>query len=451
MNNEKLYELSASQNVVKLQCKYSLFKRVINILSSVSTKEKLDFDLMKTAFNKVIERNDCLRLMFVKKKGRLMQYFRESAPLNDIPIMKFKSEKEFNDFYLEFRKKPIAYTKGKVVEPVFIKNFDGTSMVFLKVCHLALDAYGINIIYKDIFDVYNAMKEGKELPASPRKFEDLLKKDLPVQLDPSYKQKNKEFFLDFFKDKETPFYTGLHGKDCEIMEKRLAKNKCAMKMFFVHNDTEMAGFHLDEKIVADAMKFCEENKITLPSLLFLINSLTASRINGNRENMMPIEVCNCRGTVSEKNTAGTKVQSLGFYTTFDYSKSFKENMTAFLERQGLLYRHIGYPDTEFEMLMHKVFKYGMLDTLYPFLFSFIPFVKPKGAEIMFYPNGKFALPVYLACMYDVSSHEITVAYEYQTKLLNKELITRFFKNFESVLSQAIKNPEICIADIKVKE
>ena len=126
-------------------------------------------------------------------------------------------------------------------------------------------------------------------------------------------------------------------------------------------------------------------------------------------------------------------------------------MSAFLERQGILYRHIGYPDTEFEMLMHKVFKYGMLDTLYPFLFSFIPYVKPEGAEIMFYPNGKFALPVYLACMYDVATHEITVAYEYQTKLLNKELATRFFKNFENVLSQFIKNPDICIADIKVKE
>ena len=64
MKETKYYELNGAQEVVMLQCKYSLFKRIVNILSSMSTKKVINFDIMKKAFNKVIERNDCLRIRF---------------------------------------------------------------------------------------------------------------------------------------------------------------------------------------------------------------------------------------------------------------------------------------------------------------------------------------------------------------------------------------------------
>ena len=58
------YDLNPSQEVVKLQCKYTLFKRVINIVFSSSVDYELDFDLMQKAFNIVVQRNDCLRIRF---------------------------------------------------------------------------------------------------------------------------------------------------------------------------------------------------------------------------------------------------------------------------------------------------------------------------------------------------------------------------------------------------
>ena len=75
MEERKLYKFTNSQDVVRLQCKYTLFKRVMNICMGAITDEPFDFDLMKKALNKVIERMDCLRIRFVKKDGELMQYF----------------------------------------------------------------------------------------------------------------------------------------------------------------------------------------------------------------------------------------------------------------------------------------------------------------------------------------------------------------------------------------
>lgn len=51
-------------------------------------------------------------------------------------------------------------------------------MILMKVCHLVLDMYGINIIYKDLFEIYNSLINQKQLPEVPGKFEDVLKKDL---------------------------------------------------------------------------------------------------------------------------------------------------------------------------------------------------------------------------------------------------------------------------------
>ena len=103
------YELNPSQEVVKLQCTYSLFKRVINILTSASTEKELDFKLLEKAFNIAVERNDCTRIQFVKRKGKLMQYFRKQVVFKDIPVLEFKTKEEQDAFIEKESIKPIKY------------------------------------------------------------------------------------------------------------------------------------------------------------------------------------------------------------------------------------------------------------------------------------------------------------------------------------------------------
>ena len=174
MEEKKVYELTPAQDVVYLQSKLSIHKNVVNIVSSLSLDEEIDFELLKKAFNKVVERNDCLRIRFFKKGKKLLQCFEEKRELANIPVHNFNTEEEQNEFISKFVKSPIRYLKGVVVEPIFIKTFDGKSMVLMKVCHLVLDIYGINIIYKDLLDVYKAIKNGEDLPAAPVQFDDCL-------------------------------------------------------------------------------------------------------------------------------------------------------------------------------------------------------------------------------------------------------------------------------------
>ena len=94
MNEIKYYDLNPSQEVSRLQTKYTLFKRVINILFSTTSDKPLDWKLMEKAYNKVVERNDCLRIRFVKKDKKLMQYFEKQPPKATVPVLTFKTKED---------------------------------------------------------------------------------------------------------------------------------------------------------------------------------------------------------------------------------------------------------------------------------------------------------------------------------------------------------------------
>ena len=92
----KLYDLAPSQNVIILQTKYTLWPKVVNIVFSASKNEDMDFDVLDKAFNLVVQRNDCLRIRFVKHNKKLMQYFLEEDEVvfDNIQHLEFHTKEE---------------------------------------------------------------------------------------------------------------------------------------------------------------------------------------------------------------------------------------------------------------------------------------------------------------------------------------------------------------------
>lgn len=449
MENEILYETNQSQDVVNLQCKYTLFKRVMNILTSATTKKDIDVKLLTDAFNKVIERNDCLRIKFVKKGKKLMQYFQKEIKLGNIPYLEFATKEDQENFFLSYRKKTLKYMKGQTFEVHFCKTYDDKFMVIFKVCHLILDAYGINNIYKDLFEVYDALKNGTELPSMPTKYEDVLKKDIVRKNDKAYSDANTEFFTNYFNNKPTPYYAGLHGSKLPLWQKQLKKGHKAMKMFFINNQTDSALHPINANLVGKAIEYSKANSCSLANVLMYAYTLCSALINDNIKNLIQLELSNCRATLTERKCGGTKAQSLACYVTFDYERSFAENFATFTADQEMVYRHIGFSDIEFEMLMHKIYKKPLLETYYASTFSLIPYSSPEGVDIQIHSNGRFVLPSYIALMYNIDTNEINMAYDFQTKITTQQDIESFHKNYVSVLEQVMENPSIKLKDIKV--
>lgn len=451
-NERKLYELCPSQNVIILQTKYTLWPKVVNIVFSATKTEDLDFDLLDKAFNLVVKRNDCLRIRFTKQKGQLMQYFLEEDEVvfDDIAHLSFETKEEQDKFIDKVRAKAIKYMKGDQIIPYFIKTYDGKSMVLFKVNHIVIDIYGLDFIFNDLFAVYDALKNNTELPEKPGKYEDVIIEDLKRFHNEYSYNECKEFFQDYLTSHQEPYYAGVSGDKDPIWVKQVKKNKRAQKMFFVNNDTIGYERLITSDVVEPVLELCKELNLSPTTVFFYACSLCNALRNNNTETMLPLELCNCRGTQLEKNCAGCKVQSLGCFTEIDYNKSFVDNLHVFAETQAKLYRRYYFPDIDFESLVHKVYKSSLIETYYGIAFSFVPYIKKKDIEYCIYSNGKGALPCYIVGMFDVESNEIRMGYDVQTKITSEENVDSFHADYISILKQIVANPNMLASDFSVE-
>ena len=171
------YGFNYSQDIIDLQTKYSLFKRVVNIVFAVTVESGFDEVLMKNAINKMIERNDCLRLRFVKEGKKTVQFVEPERTIGEIPVEGCYTQGQMDAFLRRFRKKATDMFKGRSLEAVFAADPSGRRMVIFKISHLVADTYGIGVLVTDLFGIYDALKEGKDLPAAPGSFAEGIKKD----------------------------------------------------------------------------------------------------------------------------------------------------------------------------------------------------------------------------------------------------------------------------------
>ena len=440
MKEKEYYQLTPSQDVSYLQCKYTLDKRVINILTSITFDEEIDFDLMHKAFNIMLERHDCLSIKFKKREKSLIQYFGAATLIEQIPVHNFTTKKEQDKFIEKVRKSPIKYLKGELIEPHFIRTHEGKQMVFLKVCHLVLDIYGISIIFKDLIAIYDSLKNDRPLPQPPAKYEEVVKKDLERKNDKTYNDNNRQFFTKLINDNPEPYYAGLHGSNNKIWQKKLAKGNRGMKMFFVHNDTRDYCHKITADVVEKIYRYCEENKCSPATFMLYTCALTAAKINNNTQHLLPLALYNCRGSILEKSCAGTKVQSVACHTDFNYNATFNNNFSQFNINQFALCKHLGFPDREFEILLHKTYRSSWLETYYSLTLSFLPMELPDGVNIKIYSNQKCALPAYIVQLLNVKTNEIDMFYDVQIKIISEKDVEDFHQKYISILKQVTENP-----------
>ncbi|MCQ2397774.1 MAG: condensation domain-containing protein [Sphaerochaetaceae bacterium] len=441
------YPLTRSQDVVNLQGKYSPFKRLYNILFSISVGRKVEWDIMTKAINLVVERNDCLRLCFEKKDKQLMQYIQDKVVITDIPMYEFKSEEEFTAFIDKYRKPGIDFKHGRMIEPNYIYLADKKEyMVFFKVCHLAVDTYGIANLANDVLCCYDAVESGKELPPAPSQFEQFIIRDIKIKNNKEQLEKDCKFFQDFFKSRPFPRYTGIHSEDNPIWQKQLKKGRKAIKNFMLKSDTVADAKKISADLCKEVERYCTEHRQSMASFMFYVMNMVSSDMH-KRVPSYNLNLCNCRGTVSERKTLGTMVQSQGVLCQFDWDKSFAENFDVFSADENQLLRHIGYPDLEFEDIIRKIYNFGVFEYMEFCTFSFVPMSKINGYDFQLYSNGKFPLPAYIMMLYDTETGEATMLYDCQKILTTSQDIDFFHKKFVSFISAIVKSPSASLSEI----
>ena len=384
------YGFNYSQDIIDLQTKYSLFKRVVNIVFAVTVESGFDEVLMKNAINKMIERNDCLRLRFVKEGKKTVQFVEPERTIGEIPFKSFSTQGQMDAFLHRFRKKATDMFKGRSLEAVFAADPSGRRMVIFKISHLVADTYGIGVLVTDLFGIYDALKEGKDLPAAPGSFAEVLKKDNEYRANEDAVSRDREFFKEYYEQRHSaaPIYCGLHGDGSDRWVKLKKKGNISLPYLLVKCDTEGYRFVIPSAVANLASAWCGEHSVTMNSFWFYTCAVATSLMN-------------------------------------DWNDSFAANIARMYDEQNELYRHTRLSYLEIEAMQHKLWGHSMLSQLTNFCFSYIPMAMPDGITMQVHSNGKGALPAYIAMMQDLKTGEIQVVYDVQTKMITPAQLVDF--------------------------
>ena len=445
----KTYSFNYSQDIIHLQTKYALFKRVANILFSVTFDEGFDEGRMLDALQLLIDRNDCLRLTFVKEGKEIRQYFEPARKLGKVPSVRFETTSQLEAWVRRFRRKGLDMMKGQTFQPVFAVNASGEKMVFIKISHYVADTYGIGVLLNDLSAIYNALSSGSELPPAPGSFEEVISKDNEYRANTEATEKDRSFFEEYYgkTHAERPLYCGIHGDGSDRWLKYKKKGDISLPYLFIKCDTEGYRFVIPAAITLRAEEWCKENEITMNTFFFYAYAVACSLINGRAPRQAPLELMNCRATVADRKAAGTKVQSLSVCTNVDYAKSFNENIAPLFAELTEMYRHTRLTYLEMEAMQHKTWNYSMISQVINYCFSYIPIKNPKGVHLQVWSNGKGALVTYLAMMHDVDTNEITMNYDIQTKMVTPVQLIEFQNLYIHVIETVLDKPATPLGEI----
>jgi len=214
-----------------------------------------------------------------------------------------------------------------------------------------------------------------------------------------------------------------------------------MPFYFVKCDTR--GYKLDIPSILGrkAREWCEKSQITLSTFFYYTITIASSIVNDKIKYMTPLLLLDCRGTLTERKAAGTKVQPLSIYETVDYERSFNDNIRdAFVAHQEL-YKHTRLKYTEAESIQHRIWGHSQLSQTYGFSFSFVQTATPEGVDMQIISNGKGALPAYVAVMFNVKTGSISVVYDVQTMMIEPEVLGEFHNTYLRVIENVLDNPE----------
>lgn len=436
-----LYRFNYSQDVIHLQTKYALYKRVANILFSTVVYKGFDRELMTKAINLLFERNDCLRITFVKKDKTVMQYFETNRTLENIPDMVFDTQSRLDKFLRKFRVSQADPFKGETLKVVYAVNPDGKDMIIFKISHYSADTYGIGVLVNDLFAIYEALKNGTELPPSPGSFEDILRNDNNYRDNEEAVHRDEEFFRNYYVGKPHPVFCGITGNRCGYWLRQKRKGKFSIPYLFLRCNTTGYKLTIPSSVNIKVTEWCERQHITMSAFYYYAFSIATSLVNEMAPIQAPLMLLDCRGTVADRKTAGTKVQSISVYTTVDYGRSFNQNIADAFADQNQCFRHTKLSYLEIEAMQHKEWNYSMATQIISFCYSFVPFSAPEGVRLQILSNGKGSLATYVALMYNIMSNEVDVMYDIQDMMASGAEVMEFNNLFVRVVETVLKSPD----------
>lgn len=458
----RAYPITTSQQMMYLMSlKYGSGYPVNNIGYGYYWKGEMDKKAMKEAIYEAISRCDTMRLRLVMgKKLVLHQYVTEKSELhieqwNYSHMTVDEAEKELT----KISRTNIPMYNCELHKIALVDFADGYKGIFMRIQHLAMDAYSLKVFVNDIIEIYLNKTRGNPYPKPMKAYIPVLEKELAYEGSAEH-EVDKRFWYDSLAKTSEPIFTDyMLNNRLKQQQKKYPEHRFAD----IHSglpDANMIRFHLSADESNKLFALCEKRNLSVFSLISMGVRTGLSCFNDNQKDVSFKMIINRRGTLAEKKSGGIRINFLPMRSIIEPEEGFTAAVEKISEIQNEMYLHSKLSFLETLKERHKSMpKDSKFDSTYDsFGLSYQPPVKlatindemAETARSIWYNNGATMIPLYVTVMHRAGDGGLDFIFEYRQEPEAEYDLTLLYSKITKALAIGAENPDIAVGEILEK-
>ncbi len=455
----KAYPISNSQKMMFLMSlKYGSGYPVNNIGCGYYWQGELDVDIMKESIYEAIERCDTMRLRFtMEKKLNLHQYVTEKSELVveewDYSQLTYD---QAEDILTKISRQKIPMYECELHRIAIVKFRDGYHGLFLKLQHLAMDAYSVKIFLNDIIEIYNSKTKGTAYPKPMRPYIPVLEKELEYQESEQH-EIDKQYWYDSLAKSTEPIFTDFMIDNRLKHQQVKNPNKRYADIHSGLPDADIFKISMSKEDSDKIMNLCTERNLSIFAVLSMGVRTALSCFNDNQEDVSFKMIINRRGTIAEKKSGGLRINFLPMRSIVKPEETFVGAVQKISDIQNEMYQHASLSFLETLQERHKSMpKEAKFDSTYDsFGLSYQPLMKTayideemeKTATSIWYNNGATMIPLYVTIMHRKQDNGLDFCFEYRKEPESEYDLRILYTKINKALVMGAENPDITVGEI----
>lgn len=434
---------------------------VNNIGCGYYWKGHFDEDLLKQSIAEAIDRCDTMRLGFLPDETyKIVQFILEKSPMK-IETLDFSdiSRQEAYQKLLMRARIPVPMGGINLHEVDVVKLADGYNGIFMRLHHVAMDAYSTKVFMTDIMEIYLNKTAGRPYPKPMRPYVPTLMKELAYLKSEKY-QEDRKYWHDSLANFPEPIFTDY------MLDNRLKKQRVEHpehRFADIHTGSPEEGIIIKDVSGDDTKKImdmCQTQGLSVGAAVSMAVRTALSVFNDNEEDVSFKMIVNRRGTIAEKKSGGIRINYFPMRSIISPDKTFKQAVEEIEEVQNEMYQHCSLNFVEMLQVRHESMpKDAKPDSTYDSVgLSYQPLMvvpnfdeeTEKTAYSNWYNVGATMLPFYLTVRHRASDGGFEFVFEYRKDPDPRYDIEVFFKKLIGCLLLGTENPNIVVGEMLKK-
>src|SRR3989339_835409 len=436
----KGYKLSYAQERMFVMYKLDPNSVYYNIHHIREVDKNLDISIFGKSLNLIVGRHEILRTNFKEINGTGIQFINFETKFK-LKVIREKNNKIIDEIIEKWINTPFDLEKDSLIRAILIQN-KNRNILILTIHHIVTDDWSMNLFYKELKIIYNALIDKKEpvLPKLNLQYKDYAEWE---------RSKENEIRL---KDQEKYWLKKLSG-EIPILNLPIDRPRQAVQKF--KGDKE--NIILNKRLTDSLRKISRDNNVTLFTLLFTIFNVFLYKIT-NQDDIIVGTPSSDRNHMEIESNMGFFINMLAIRTKIKSDQTFEGLLQ---ETQNNILETLHNKEYPFAKLVEKLNpeRDMSINPIFKCSFQIIELnnkndrrnklnndylkikIKKTDNHVV-----KFDLVFIIT---ETLNNELILTCEYNTDLFNKKTIERFLLYIETLIKNIINNQEEKIKDLDI--